>query len=222
MACTNKFADSVNGITVVNPLVFTPRVQRLIWACLDRYGLFSNNPNAPSAAAFLAHYAASSPKPVFSWTDAANRVVYSYDLSINQVEVMPAPEPYSVWVNEGNRALWEIVPADLLDLKEDWKKAWFKAAKKLDVASLWFIIEQGFEVNARDDDGFTALFYVAGCYGGSLEIVRLLVESGADLTFPGNTTSVLIEVARTSATSSAEAHEARLIAAYLQTVDNID
>lgn len=197
---------------------FTPRVLGVIWGNFEWYGLFMNNPNAPSEEAFQAYYAAANPDQPFSWTDKVNGVTYQYDLSINQVQVTPAIEPYSGWVDRLNKRLWEVLPPELLDTKDHWKKAWLAASKKSDIVAIWFIIEQGFDVNLADEDGFTALYHAVTPYGGSYKLVKLLVESGADLTLPNNTVDFLIKEGWANVAGNGEASEAMSIAAYLRSV----
>ncbi|GAB2579229.1 ankyrin repeat domain-containing protein [Spirosoma areae] len=175
-----------------------------------------NNPDAPTEEVFLAHFAQANPNSAFFWTDKANGLTYLYDLSINQLQVTPSTEPYSGRVNEVNKQLWKILPPQLLDVNGDWEKAWFRAMGRLDIASAKFILEQGFDVNTTDEQGYTALMYAAGFFGGEFDLIKLLVESGANLNSPGNTVDELIELGQRSATSSAEASEARSIAAYLR------
>ena len=59
------------------------------------------------------------------------------------------------------------------------------AAKKGQVAVLRLLLEKGAEVNANDDDGRTALLYVAaGCHGAEDRqetVMQLLLESGAKI-----------------------------------------
>jgi hypothetical protein len=206
------------GITADNCMLFTTRILAEVWRCLSEHRLFSNNPDAPSEQHFLAHYRQADASPILIWTDKATEQEYVYDLSINQAQVTPSDKPYLTGVNQANRQLWEILPPELLEEKTDWKKAWRDAVQKLKIASIRFIIEQGFDVDTPNEQGNTALSLAAGFYGGDYDMVQLLVEAGADLTLPANTVDSLIWLAHKSATSSAEAHEARRIEHYLRSI----
>jgi hypothetical protein len=175
-----------------------------------------NNPDAPTEQEFLDFYAEPDPKSAFSWTDKANGLVYTHDLSINQVQVTPEQPPYSGRVNDANKRLWQYLPPNLLEPSPNWKAHWFTAARKLDIDTMRFIIEQGFDVNTTDEDGFTALYHAVLPYGGSIEVVRLLVESGADLTIPTNAPEFLIKEAWKFVAGVNEASEAISIAYYLR------
>ncbi|GAB3951278.1 hypothetical protein GCM10028805_31080 [Spirosoma harenae] len=199
-------------------IIFSLRVLQAIWRNFDWYGLFMNNPDAPSEDVFLAHFAGSTPAPVFSWVDKANGVTYLYDLSINQVQVTPEKQPHTRRVDDLNKALWKFLPPDLMETADHWKSAWLVAARKLDIATMQLIIEQGFDVNVADEDGFTALYHAVLPYGGSYKAVKMLVESGADLTLPIHNVEFLIEEAWKSVGHNGDASEALSIAAYLRSL----
>ncbi|MVM33091.1 hypothetical protein GO755_23825 [Spirosoma sp. HMF4905] len=200
------------------PIVFSPRIRKSIWRNLEWYGLFMNNPDAPSEEAFQAYYEVPNQNPVFSWVDKFNGVTYLYDLSINQAQVTPSVEPQAEWVTKLNKRLWELLSPELLDPKDNWKKAWLTAAKRLDIPTMKFIIEQGFDVNVVDEDGYTALYHAVTPYGGSIEAVRLLVESGADLSMPVNNVDFLIKVGWEGVAGNGEASEAISIAYFLRSI----
>ena len=199
-------------------IVFTPRIIGAIWKILNWYGLFMDNPDAPSEKRFQAHYAESNANSTVAWTDKAHGVTYLYDLSINQAQVTPILEPDESLINRLNKRLWAVLPPDLLDTNDNWKAVWLKAAKRLDKDTMLFIIEQGFDVNVTDEYGFTALYHAVTPYGGSYDIVRLLVEAGADLALPNNTIDFLIKVGGEGVSGNGEASEAMSIASYLRSM----
>ena len=67
-------------------------------------------------------------------------------------------------------------------------------------------LENGVDVNSKDDDGYSALH--AAAENGYLDVVKLLVEKGADIHFKSEYTA--LELAK-----MAQQHE---IVAYLQTI----
>lgn len=200
-------------------IVFTERVLEAIWGCFQASKRLMDTPYAPTKQAFLAQYTQLNPTPVFSWDDPVHGVRYQYDLRTNQVQLTPVLKPYARAVAQLNRRLGEVLPTDLLTTDDNWKKAWFRAARSLDIGSMRFIIEQGgIDVDRVDADNYnaTALYHAVTPYGGSLEVVKLLVESGADLTHPANRVELLIEAGLEGVTSSLENTEVKKIAAYLQ------
>ncbi|QMW01079.1 ankyrin repeat domain-containing protein [Spirosoma foliorum] len=213
---SSQVLPMLNGIMAVKPIVFSPRILKVIWLNFDFYGLFMNNPDAPSEETFQAYYEAHNQNSVFSWVDQPNGLTYQYDLSINQAQVTPAIEPHAERVTKLNKRLWELLPPELLDTNDNWKKAWLTAARKLDIATMRFIIEQGFNVDVVDEDGYTALYHAVTPYGGSYNVVELLVEAGADLTLPINNVDFLIKVGWEGVAGNGEASEAQSIAAYLR------
>lgn len=58
-------------------------------------------------------------------------------------------------------------------------KAFFDAVKSGDKETVAMAIKEGFNVNAKDKDGYTALLITAE--KGDIEIAKLLVEKGADV-----------------------------------------
>ncbi|KAI3706708.1 hypothetical protein L6452_24631 [Arctium lappa] len=80
------------------------------------------------------------------------------------------------------------VPASLIasDVVAEYENPWWIAAKKADDRALKEIIESadGRDVDAVDNDGRTALLFVAGL--GSESCVRTLVEAGADVNHHDN------------------------------------
>lgn len=58
-------------------------------------------------------------------------------------------------------------------------KAFFDAVKSGDKETVAMAIKEGFNVNAKDKDGYTALLIAAE--KGDLEMAKLLVEKGADV-----------------------------------------
>uniref|UniRef100_A0A5B7BGH9 Chromo domain-containing protein n=1 Tax=Davidia involucrata TaxID=16924 RepID=A0A5B7BGH9_DAVIN len=80
------------------------------------------------------------------------------------------------------------VPSDYIakDVVAEYETSWWTAAKKADESALRQLIDSGDgrDVDAVDDDGRTALLFVAGL--GSEPCVRLLAESGANVNHRDN------------------------------------
>ncbi|WP_198174739.1 ankyrin repeat domain-containing protein [Spirosoma arboris] len=200
---------------MTKPIVFSEWVLEAIWLCIRASKRLIDTPHAPTKQAFLSQYTQVNPTPVFAWDDPVHGVTYQYDLRLNQVQLTPALKPYARAVVQLNNCLGEILPADLLSTDDNWEKAWFRAARHLDITSMRFLIDQGIDVDRVDENYSTALDYAVTPYGGSLEVVKLLVESGADLTHPANRVDLLIQAGLEGVMSSLEAIEARQIADYL-------
>ncbi len=60
-------------------------------------------------------------------------------------------------------------------------KDWFAAASRQNRAQLGALLDDGFDVDYRDQRGRTALFYAIAPYGGNPELVKWLVGKGADV-----------------------------------------
>ena len=195
------------------PTVFTPRVLKRIWSTLRWKDVFRGNSEAPTEEEFIGHLTHTDANSRFRWSDQANRLAYTYDLSINQVQVIPSKEPFSQRIEEANTWLWKFLPPELLDAPTDWSTLWFEAANRNDTARMEFILEQGFDVNTVDGYGQTALNYAVVPYGGSFEMVAMLVNAGVKL----DTVEHLIQKAAGSATSANEAGEQKRITEYLRT-----
>ncbi|CAI9115405.1 OLC1v1016304C1 [Oldenlandia corymbosa var. corymbosa] len=77
------------------------------------------------------------------------------------------------------------VPSEYIadDVIAEYETPWWMAARKADESALKELIDgdYGRDVNAVDDDGRTALLFVAGL--GSEPCVRILAEAGADLDY---------------------------------------
>ncbi len=58
-------------------------------------------------------------------------------------------------------------------------KAWKDATRRGDLEKVRSLLENGADINAKDEQGQTALMNAS--HAGQLELVRLLVEHGADL-----------------------------------------
>src|SRR4051794_15819871 len=61
----------------------------------------------------------------------------------------------------------------------------FDAVRRGDVATVKKLLDQGSDVKATDEEGMTPL-YRAALYGGDFDMVRLLVEHGADVNVEWN------------------------------------
>ncbi|MEI9993454.1 MAG: ankyrin repeat domain-containing protein [Rhizomicrobium sp.] len=72
----------------------------------------------------------------------------------------------------------------------------FKAATDGDLSALNAAIESGEDVNARADNGSTALMYAAGM--GRVDCVRALLIAGADVNARDKYDSTALKLARTS------------------------
>lgn len=202
---------------MAKPIIFTERALETIWGCFQASKRLMDTPQAPTKQAFLTQYTQLNPPPTFSWDDLLHGITYQYDLRINQLQMTPALKPFTRALAQLNRRLGEVLPADLLTTDDHWTKAWFRAARSLNIGSMRFILEQGgVDVDQVDADSSTALYHAVTPYGGSLEVVKLLVESGADLTHPANRVELLIEAGLDGVTSSLENTEVKKIAAYLQ------
>jgi ankyrin repeat protein len=59
------------------------------------------------------------------------------------------------------------------------KKEWKDATKQGDLEKVRSLLEEGADINAKDQHGQTALMNAA--HAGQVELVRLLIENGADL-----------------------------------------
>lgn len=59
------------------------------------------------------------------------------------------------------------------------KKEWQDATKRGDLEKVRSLLEEGADINAKDQHGQTALMNAA--HAGQVELVRLLIENGADL-----------------------------------------
>ena len=163
------------------PIVFTPRVLKRIWSTLRWKDVFRGNLDAPTEEEFIGHLTHTDANSMFRWSDQSNGLSYAYDLSINQVQVIPSKEPFSQQIEEANAWLWKFLPPELLDAPTDWSTLWFEAANRNDTARMEFILEQGFDVNTVDGYGQTALDYAVVPYGGSFEMVTMLVNAGVKL-----------------------------------------
>jgi hypothetical protein len=126
-------------------MVFSPRVIRGIWHVLREEYVFVKNPDAPAVETFLAHYAVPGADPTFSWPDKGQGLTWSYDVTINQVQVEPFHYPCSWHANDANRALWKFLPPRLLEEPVDWTRRWVEATDAVDLAAMRFIREQGFD-----------------------------------------------------------------------------
>ncbi len=60
-------------------------------------------------------------------------------------------------------------------------KTLFTAAEENNVAQTRRLIKSGADVNAQNDDDFTALIYAAESKVPSAEVVKLLIDAGADV-----------------------------------------
>jgi ankyrin repeat protein len=60
-------------------------------------------------------------------------------------------------------------------MKQDWRQA----TRLGDLAQVRWLLEQGADINAKDEHGQTALMNAA--HAGQTDLVRLLIEYGADL-----------------------------------------
>ena len=65
--------------------------------------------------------------------------------------------------------------------QRDVSKAWFDAAKAHSQSELAALLAAGWDVNARDGDGRTALHHSLAPYGGSPDLAMFLVAQGADV-----------------------------------------
>jgi ankyrin repeat protein len=61
----------------------------------------------------------------------------------------------------------------------DMNREWQEANKHVDLEKVRALINEGVEVNSKDEHGQTALMNAA--HAGQVELVRLLIELGADL-----------------------------------------
>ena len=193
-------------------MILTPRILKDIWNTLRWKDVFRENAEAPTEEEFVRHFSTVNLGPMISWSQPANGLIFAYDASINQVQVMPPREPFVQRVEEANKWLWKLLPPELLDAPLDWSNLWFAAANRNDVEKMKFILEQGFNVNTVDGYGQTALEYAVVPYGGSFEMVTMLVDAGANL----DTIEQLIGKAKGNATSANEAGEQIRIAKYLR------
>ena len=174
--------------------------------------VFRGNSDAPTEEEFIGHLTHTEANAMFRWSDQANGLAYTYDLSINQVQVIPSKEPFSQRIEEANTWLWKFLPPELLDAPTDWSTLWFEAANRNDTARMEFILEQGFDVNTVGEYGQMALDYAVVPYGGSFEMVTMLVNAGVKL----DTAEQLIQKAAETATSANEAGEQKRIAEYFR------
>ncbi|WP_174515771.1 ankyrin repeat domain-containing protein [Wolbachia endosymbiont of Cardiocondyla obscurior] len=68
------------------------------------------------------------------------------------------------------------------------------AASHGDLEIVRFFIEKaGYDINLRDEDGCTLLFYAA--VGGCLEVVRYLIKKGADINATAKTGATALHIA---------------------------
>src|SRR5215467_14021541 len=75
-------------------------------------------------------------------------------------------------------ALITLSPLAAIAQDKDKNEEFFAAARKGDVAALKTFLDHGVDVNAKTRYGATALSYA--CDKGHLEVVKLLIERGAD------------------------------------------
>ena len=71
-------------------------------------------------------------------------------------------------------------------------EVFFRSVMNGDFAEVKRLIEEGVDINARDNEGHTTLMYAAGY--GHTEVAKLLIEEGADINARDNegTTALLI------------------------------
>jgi hypothetical protein len=192
-------------------MIFTPRLLTVLWQGLYWHGLLKDNPDAPSKEAFIAHYTGAHPEMTLSWVDRAEGRSFLYDLSVNQAQVTPAG-PLAKEIDKLNKWLWKVLPPQLLEEPVDWHKHWFDPASHWDVPKMQVILDQGFDVNALDENGENALCHAVQPFGGSLAAVTFLVEAGIRL----DNIESIIRMGSESVTGPGEANEQHLIENYLR------
>ena len=118
-------------MSLVHPLVFTPRIAKDLWEALTRKLVNSFKRDVPTQETFIAHCCAPHPEPCFTWFDRYRGVTYCYDLRTNQVQADLLVEPHIREVKETNRLLAMFLPLRFMDPSFDWAKEWFEAAHRL-------------------------------------------------------------------------------------------
>lgn len=68
-----------------------------------------------------------------------------------------------------------------------------RASQEGNTAEVRAFLDAGTEVNATDDDGFTALMWASAA--GTLEVIRLLIEEGANVNAQSNDGETVLVVA---------------------------
>jgi len=81
---------------------------------------------------------------------------------------------------------------------------WFAAADRRDIAELARMLAAGFDINARAANGWTAVFSAAGPWGGSPEMMRWLMDHGADPTVRDNEGRTAFDVGKKEISSALE------------------
>ena len=91
----------------------------------------------------------------------------------------PAPEKTASALGVTAAENRTITSEEVTTVGEDLGPGLISAAGRGDAEAVRSLLEQGADVEARDDTGMTPL--IAAAYGNHLEVARLLVEAGADV-----------------------------------------
>lgn len=168
-------------MSLVHPLVFTPRIAKDLWQALTRRLVNSFKRDVLTEETFIAHCCAPHPEPSFTWFDRYRGVTYCYDLRTNQVQADPLSESHLREVEETNRLLAMFLPLRFLDPAFDWSKEWFEAAQRNDRTAMRLCEEQGFDPKTQLQPADLPGLWFSAANGGDVEMLRFLLAQGCDV-----------------------------------------